>query len=865
MRPTCLALPLVVLIGARSPAAEPAGLTFEKHVRPILKAYCFECHGEGEQLKGGLDLRLVRLLVQGGDSGPAVAAGNRDDSYLYQRIARGEMPPGKKKLSRDEVAVIGRWISEGAKTAAREPDSLTSGWHISAEERAFWAFQPVHRPNVPPVQQAERVSNPIDAFLLQQLEAKGLSFAAEADRRTLVRRASFDLTGLPPTPAEIEAARNDDSPDWFEKVVDRLLASPHYGERWGRHWLDVAGYADSDGFAVEDLVRPWAFKYRDYVIRAFNAGKPFDEFIVEQLAGDELVRPPYQNLRPEDMDRLTATGFLRMAPDGTGAPNVDQPLARNQVVADTLKVVSSAFLGLTVGCAQCHNHRYDPIPQTDYYRLRALFEPAYDWKNWRTPAQRLISSISNAERAQAKQIEAEAVKIDQERLKKQQEYIDQAFEKALTQLPEELREPYRKARTAPAARQTPQQKKLLLDYPNINVTAGSLYMFDRKAADELQALADRAVAIRATKPIEEAVPALTEMPGQVPTTFLFNRGDHDQPKQAVEPGGLVVLEDKQPLRIPTETARPTTGRRLALARWLTDPAHPLTARVLVNRVWLHHFGRGIVATPADFGVLGERPTHPELLDWLAREFVDGGWQLKRLHRLILTSTAYRQDSRRDPAKDRIDPDNRLLGRMPVRRLEAEVLRDAVLAVSGRLNLKQFGKPVPVRPDEVGQVVLGVDTRDGAGRPTGKVVPLGPEEFRRSIYVQVRRSQMLTMFETFDAAGLEPNCECRTASTVAPQALLMMNNAFVVTEAEAFADRLRREAGADPREQVRLAWRLAFVAEADEKELRGALDYLTEQTAQFATKPPPAGKSAEGQALASLCQALLSANPFLYVD
>jgi hypothetical protein len=850
---------LLLTLFPLAPAAAVEPISFEKHVRPILKAYCFECHGEGEKLKADLDLRLRRFLVKGGESGSAVDPGAPEKSLLYTKIKNGKMPPSKKKLSKDEVALIRRWITEGARTAAPEPETIAAGWHATAEDRAFWAFQPIRRPEVPTVRQSVRT--PIDAFLLARLEKEGLTFSPEADKRTLIRRAYFDLIGLPPTPQEVDSFVNDPAPDAYEKRIDQLLASPHYGERWGRHWLDVAGYADSDGYASEDLVRPYAYKYRDYVIRSFNADKSFDQFIQEQLAGDEMLRPPYQNLSPADVEKLVATGFLRMAPDGTGAPGVDQALARNQVVADTLKIVSTSLLGLTVGCAQCHNHRYDPIPQSDYYRLRAVFEPAYDWKSWRAPAQRLLSLATPAGKKRAAAVEAEAVRIDQARLKKQQEYIDATFEKELAKLPEELREPIRTARETPVTKQTPQQKKLLKDHPSVNVTAGSLYLYDSKAAADLKGYADRAAAVRVMKPIEEFVAPLTEVPGQVPTTFLFNRGDHEQPRQAVEPGGLVILEPALLLKIGPDTARPTTGRRLALARWLTDGQHPLPARVLVNRVWMHHFGRGIVATPSDFGALGERPTHPELLDWLAHDFMGHGWRLKRLHKLLMTSTAYRQASRRDPERDRLDPDNHLLGRMSIRRLEAEAIRDSVLAVSGRLNLKQFGAPVPVRVDEVGQVVIGIDTTDTAGRPSGKVIPLFGEEFRRSIYVQVRRSRTLTLFETFDAATMEPNCEIRNASTVAPQALLLMNNRFVIEEAEALAERLRKEAGDDLQGQIMLGWRLAFGKEPAPRDVEETLAFLAEQTETL----KGAKKEPRQLALANWCQALLSANRFLYVD
>jgi hypothetical protein len=839
-------------------AAEP---TFERHIRPILKANCFPCHGEGEKLKGGLDLRLRRLLVQGGESGPAIVPGKRDESLLFERIGKAEMPPGKKKLTGEEIDLIGRWIAGGARTAGPEPAAIGRGFYITPEERAFWAFQPIRRPEVPCRPPSAGARNPVDAFLLARLQDKGLTFAPEADKRTLLRRACFDLLGLSPTPEETARFLADNRPDAYEHLIDRLLASPRYGERWGRHWLDVAGYADSEGYTAADTVRPWAYKYRDYVIRAFNADKPFDEFIREQLAGDEMMRPPYQNLAAADLDKLVATGFLRMAPDGTGSGIIDLDVARNQVVADTLKIVSTSLLGLTVGCAQCHDHRYDPIPQTDYYRLRAVFEPAYDVKNWRPPLARQISLYTDADRHKAAQIERQAAQVEAERAQKQKEYIERTFETELKKLPENLREPIRAARQTSPEKQTPQQKQLLKDHPSVNVSAGSLYLYDPKAAADLKTYTDRAAAIRATKPVEEFVRALTEVPGAVPATYLFHRGDHKQPRQAVPPGELTVLEAGQASAIPARNpALASTGRRLAYSAWLTGGRHPLTARVLVNRVWMHHFGRGLVGTPADFGALGERPTHPELLDWLASDFMAGGWRLKRLHKLILTSTAYRQASRRQPALERVDPDNRLLGRMPVRRLEAEVVRDSVLAVSGKLNGKMFGVPVPVMEDEVGQFVIGIENKNGENRP-GPIIPLHGEEFRRSIYVQVRRSRPLGVLDTFDAPAMEPNCAARTASTVTPQALMFMNNEFVVSQSELFAERVRREAGADLRAQVVRAWRLAFAAEPSAEEIQEAVAFLAEQTATFHGKAPDPGR----QALAGLCQTLLSANAFLYVD
>jgi hypothetical protein len=859
-------LPLLACLFVPPAGAEEP--TFEQHVRPLLKAYCFECHGEGEKLRAGLDLRLRRLLVKGGDGGPAVVAGKPDDSPLVERVASGMMPPGKKKLEKRDVELLRRWVAAGARTTGPEPDTLPPGATITAEERTFWAFQPVRRPEVPKIDTAR---NPVDVFLLARLREKGLSFSLEADRRTLIRRATFDLRGLPPTPEEVEAFENDKTPEAYEKLIDRLLASPRYGERWGRHWLDVAGYADSEGYSADDPVRGNAWKYRDYVIRAFNADMPFDRFVREQLAGDEMVRPPYRNLTPEDVEKLVATGFLRMAPDGSGSPGADPKVTRNQVVTDTIKTVSSAFLGVTVGCAQCHNHRHDPIPQADFYRLRAILEPAFDPQNWQPPAARQVSLLTDADREKAKQVEAEAAKIDQERLKKQNEFIERTFNAELAKLPEEMRDTVREARNTPGAKRTAEQKKLLQEHPSVNVSAGSLYLYDKKAADELKKLADDAAAVRARKPVEDFVRALTETPGRLPETRLFHRGDPDQPKAVVAPGGLTVLGDVHPLTVPAKNpAGPTSGRRLALANWITDPKNPLTARVLVNRIWMHHFGAGLVRTPGDFGRLGERPTHPELLDWLASEFREGGWSVKKMHRLLMTSSAYRQASRREKEKDTIDPDNRLLGRMAVRRLEAEAVRDAVLAVSGKLSPKRFGPPVPVYENDVGQVVVGKGIKDVA-RGTVAVEPLPPGEAdRRSVYVQVRRSQPLGVLEAFDAAVSDPNCELRNASTVAPQALLMMNSEFAVELSEAMADRLRKEGGS-PRERVVRAWRLAFSAEPTDAEAKDATDFLAAQEEAFRTAPPaPKGAKAAApdparSALATFCQALFGSNRFLYVD
>jgi hypothetical protein len=849
-------------------------LTFERDVRPVLKTHCFHCHGEGGMQAGGLDMRLRRFLASGGESGAAIVPGKPEESLLVQRLQAGEMPPedSKHRPAADEIQRLKAWIAAGAITARAEPESLGDEPYVTEEERNFWSFRPVERPLLPDVKETSRVRTPVDQFVLAKLEENDLVFSPDADRRRLLRRAYFDLIGLPPSPEDAEAFLTDDSPDAFERLIERLLASPHYGERWGRHWLDAAGYADSEGYTDEDPERPDAWRYRDYVIRAHNHAKPFDLFLREQLAGDEMLGRAPQNLSPAEVEQLTATGFLRMAPDGTAAGGIDAGLARNDTISATLEIVSTAVMGLTVGCARCHDHRYDPISQADYYRFRAIFEPALDWKNWKTPPQRRLSLYTDKDRRRAAEIEAEAKKIEAARTQRQDEYIAQIFEKELSKLPEEVRSAVKEAFDTPAKDRTAEHKNLLKEYPSVNVSAGSLYLYDKKAADDLKAYADRAAEVRASKPREEFLRATTE-PVNVgpPKTFLFIRGDHEQPGQETPPDELVVLRREETAIREDDPNLPTTGRRLAYARWLTSGRHPLTARVVANRVWMHHFGRGLVATPGDFGFLGERPTHPELLDWLADELMQSGWSLKHLHRVIMNSTAYRQSSRRETASAALDSENTLYWRMNVRRLDGETLRDSVLAVSGKLNDKPFGPPVPVMADRVGQFVIGIENLN-AGRP-GVQIPLHGEEFRRSVYVQVRRSRPLAVLETFDQPAMAPNCAGRATSTGAPQSLMLMNGLFAIEQARALAERVSREAGEDAALQLRLVWRTALARDPEPDELAGAEAFLREQIHYYAAHPETLQPENKGEAapapqtaaLANLCQAVLSSNEFLYVD
>jgi hypothetical protein len=760
-----VALSVAVAADAAPATATPPALTFEEHVWPLLKAHCLDCHGATEEREGGLDLRLVRLMVAGGESGPAVVPGDAAASLLLERVRSGEMPPGEKKMSAAEQDVIARWIAAGAPTKRPEPESIPAGLAITPEERAFWAFQPIRRPTVPAAATGPRT--PIDALL----------FAAdplppEADRHTLVTRAFLTLTGLPPSHAEVARWSADTSADWFDRLIDELLASPHYGEQWARHWLDVAGYADSEGATVADAERPWAWRYRDYCIDAFNADVPFDRFVAEQLAGDELAGGKAGDWTAEQIRLLTATGFLRMAADGTGSGG-DTPEGRNQTIADTVRIVGTSLLGLSVHCAQCHDHRYDPILHTDYTALRAVIEPALDWQAWKPPAQRLVSIQSEAERARAAEIEAEAQVVAKDRGEKQAAFMRQALEQELAKFEEPLRGQLQAAYDAPEKDRTDEQKALLKAHPSVNVTPGVLYQYLPKAAEELKALDTTIAEIRAKKPAEEFLRALVEPAGHAPETRLFHRGDHQQPKQVVQPAPpqVAVPEGRHEPFPADDASLPTTGRRLALARWLASPANPLTARVIVNRIWLHHFGQGLVATPADFGALGARPSHPALLDWLAAEFLEQGWSVKKLHRTIMASAAWRQARGGEPH-----------GGLPTSlvRLGAETIRDRMLAATGSLDATVGGRPVGIKDDDTGQTIVD-----------------GPQT-RRSLYVQVRRSRPVAMLQAFDAPVMECNCEVRPVSTVATQSLMLLNGEFILDQAARLADRaIAASAALDP--------------------------------------------------------------------
>jgi mono/diheme cytochrome c family protein len=866
-----LALALAVGVAALfSPARaeDPAAKAprFERDVLPILEAHCLKCHGL-EARKGGLDLRTPGLMLKGGDSGPVLVKGDADKSLLYRQVATQKMPPGKTKLTEPQVAIVRAWIQEGA--LADRPDAAAAAPVVSSKDREFWAFRPPERPELPRVEGAARVRTPIDAFVLAKLEAKGLTFAPDADRVTLLRRLSFDLLGLPPSPEEVDAFLADARPGAYERLVDRLLASPHYGERWGRHWLDAAGYADTvgpDNDAEIIRTREGLWRYRDYVIRSFNADKPYDRFLLEQLAGDELDDWRSAALTPEVREHLVATGFLRTAVDNTAEAELNRPLERYQVLHDTLEIVTSNLVGLTFGCARCHDHKFDPIPQEDYYRLMAFLTPAYNPDAWVQPQNRHLDDASAKEKEAINRHNAEIERRVGE-LNKQLGDLRRPYEQKLVQaklaaIPEAVRADVQAALATEAGKRSEVQKYLADKLgPLVKVTpeevAKVLGEADRARVD---GLVKEVASLNGQKQTPAKIQALFES-GAPPATRLLRRGNHLTPGREVEPGFPAVLCDgNEPAAVPAAPpGSPSSGRRTALARWLTRPDHPLTARVLVNRVWQHHFGEGIVATPDNFGHSGARPTHPELLDWLAAELVRDGWRLKPLHQLLVTSTVYRQAARRpEPAAgeadpEKIDPGNQLLWRARLRRVESEAVRDTVLAVSGTLDRTQGGPPIPLEPRKDGMVVVA---EKGLATPTAK--------WRRSVYLLARRNYQLTLLSVFDQPVVATNCTRRTTSAVPLQALTFMNDAFVLEQADHFAARVEAAAGASRERQIEAAFRLAFARRPTVQEAEGAAALLGRQAQRYRGEKLPAEQAAH-KALAGLCQMLLCANEFLYVE
>jgi len=748
---------------------------FEAKVRPLLTARCFKCHSpeSGAKVKGGLRLDSREGLLKGGDQGPAAVPGSPEKSLLLRAVSYEDpdfqMPP-KERLPKGEVEILTRWIKAGAlwpegKTPARPRRKEKE---ITDKDRAFWSFQPI-RDVAPPTISDAWCRNDVDRFILRKLRDEGLVPAPEADRRTLIRRVTFDLHGMPPTPEEVDAFVKDPASDATERLIERLLASPRYGERWARHWLDLVRYAESDGYK-QDGYRPHAWPYRDYVIRALNEDKPYDRFVLEQLAGDEIA--------PDDLDVVVATGFLRH-----GIYEYNQRNAYGQwrdILNDITDVTGDVFLGLGMGCARCHDHKFDPILQRDYFALQAFFAPLL----WRDDLPLGTREERAAHGARRKEWAEKTAAIREEIGAIEQKYIRQAEESILSKFMPELQEVWRK----PADRRTPYENQIadLVDRQVVferTTIDGKIKGAEREKWSALKRKLAEFDSVRG-KDLPPALVVCDVGSAAPPTTVP---GDPEE--RTIGPAFLTVLRPDAPKMDPPAES---TGRRAALARWLTDPKNPLAARVMVNRVWQYHFGRGLVGTASDFGRLGESPSHPELLDWLAVRFVREGWSLKAMHRLMATSAAYRQSGRNPSAEAaRLkDPENRWLWRANLRRLEAEQIRDAMLAVSGELDPKAGGSAVDWTSP------------------------------RRTVYTKVLRNLKDPLLEAFDLPDPFSSVPGRNATTTATQALLMINGRWPLERAEAFARRIRT--GADP---VTAAYRLAYGRAPSPAELETARSFL----------------------------------------
>ncbi|HZT44445.1 MAG TPA: PSD1 and planctomycete cytochrome C domain-containing protein [Chthonomonadaceae bacterium] len=775
---------------------------FEAKVRPVLFSRCFDCHGASQQM-GGLRLDSRAAILKGGSRGPALVPGDPDKSRLIQAIhytGALKMPP-TGKLAANEIAALTEWVRMGAPwpTAAVSPPPKTGpqgDYVLSEAQKRFWSFQPVRLPRLPAVKNKAWVRTPIDRFILAKLEARGLSPSPPADRRTLIRRVTLDLIGLPPTPQDVDAFLADKSPNAYEKVVDRLLASPRYGERWGRHWLDVARYADTKGYVfTEDPVYHNAYTYRDYVIRAINEDKPYDRFLLEQLAADLLP----------DADRrsLAALGFLTL-----GRRFLNDPVLIND---DRIDVTCRGLMGLTVGCARCHDHKFDPIPQKDYYSLYGVFASCQE---------------PNPPVAISPQAQNDAYA-------RHQRQLDAARSSLQTLVASQVALLRKHAASLPPPVQEALGKVMEGKPIEEDVVARLEPAFEADAAAKLKAQRQEIDALQKSfPPAPEYAMTLLDAPQPV-EPHVFIRGNPNNQGDAVPRRFLLILSgsDRRPF---------TQGSgRLELARAIASRQNPLTARVMVNRVWIFHFGTGLVRTPGDFGARGEPPTHPELLDWLAWRFMAEGWSLKKLHRLILLSSAYRQSSRSNLKGMTADSDNRLLWRQNSQRLDLEALRDSLLAVSGQLDATMGGPSVELTT--------------------------APYSTRRTVYGYIDRQNLQSLYRTFDVASPDTSTPLRHQTTVPQQALFMMNSPFVIEQARHLA--ARPDIARLPREEerIRAVYRLLFGRAPDGEELAWGLHFLHTASHSRITMAAQTVPSDPLTPWERYVHALLMTNEFAFVD
>ena len=822
---------------------------FDRELHPLFQARCVQCHG-GSKPAAGLRLGTMDEVLKGGTNGPVIVEGFSERSLLVRRIANASMPPPGtgKALTEAEIRAVRQWIDRGDFGQAVTMDSNERPFTpleapaITDKQRSFWAFQKPVAAAPPAVQAKARVRTPIDSFVLNKLEVSGLSYSPDAPDAKLMRRAFLDLTGLPPTPAQIAEYSRDTAPGAYERLLDRLLNSPHYGERWGRQWLDSAGYVDTTGKDFDPTKSEYAqgmWRYRDYVVKAFNSDKPWDRFLTEQLAGDELIDwRSAKKFTPEITDLLAATGYLRTILDITEEDISNLPVERYEALFKLVEKVSSSTLGLTVGCARCHSHKFDPISQRDYYRFLALFTTAYNPADWLQPQNRHLYTVSTPDKEEIdrlnKIIDEPIVEWKKQLAALRKPYETSLLDEKLKALPESLRADVKSAIETAADKRDEVQKYLFSKFnAELKIT--------NKDTDKLLSEADKAAIAKldaqvaegeAKKTKLEKIQALWDV-GKVPTIRLLQRGSADAPGPKVTPGFPEIVSDPGQTDAvkPAATIGATSGIRLAFARWLTTGNHPLTARVIVNRIWQGHFGAGIVATPDNFGTTGAAPTNQALLDYLAVDFVQNGWKAKRLHKLIMMSTAYRQSAQQldQPwlAKARaVDPDNALLWHMPLRRLDAEALRDSIIATSGKLNDTPGGPPIALemRPDGL-QVVSSKEPETA--------------KWRRSIYLTSRRTYPMSFLGVFDYPIIDTNCTRRVPSATPLQSLTMLNDEFVWQSAAALAQR----AGED----VEKAYVLTLSRKPTPGERDLAATYL--KNGSFKT----------------FAQALLSSNEFLYID
>ncbi len=821
--PLCQAQPVDE---GRATAGPEAAAFYARKVRPILEARCYRCHG-GTKVRGGLRINSRSDLLEGGDSGPAVSLEEPAESLLlgavnYQDF---EMPPDGR-LSDAEIEVLTQWVSAGVPWSSETPRAPDGGRTMTARgdepPESFWSFQPVVRPRPPGVANSGWAATPVDRFVLGKLEAHGMAPSGPAAKSDLLRRAYYNLIGLPPSPEAVATFVEDDTPDALARVIDRLLASPRYGERWARHWLDLVRYAESNGYE-RDGAKPFVWRYRDYVIRALNSDKPYDQFLVEQLAGDELERPS-----PETM---IATGYYRLGLWQDEPVDPEQELYED--LDDIVTTTAQAFLGLTLNCARCHDHKLDPIPQRDYYRFLAFFHGInrYGVRSPESVARFSLRSVGTREERREQKERVDAYKRELADVTRRLEEIETMV---YEDLPPNEQEDF-----------VHEQHKIRL------VKSRVPRVLRPEQLEQYIALRAHHTRLQRAKPaaLRQAL-CITEMGPRARDTYVLARGNAHARGEPVQPGFPEVLSPPAPGISPPSQDGATSGRRLALARWIAGPQNPLTARVMANRIWQHHFGRGIVRSYNNFGLAGDAPSHRHLLDWLASELVRNDWKLKPLHRTLMLSSVYQMAStaREEPLAR--DPRNDLFWRYDMRRLGAEEIRDSILAVSGELNFRMFG---PSIYPEIAPEVLAGQSQPGAGWGTSSPA----ERARRSIYIHTKRSLPVPLLAAFDAADPDATCPVRFATTQPAQSLAMINGPFLHRRAAALARSLHEDAGTATMSQVRTVLRRVLQRGPSSGEVDRGLRMIERLTERHGLD--------RAEAVQHFCLMAFNLNEFVYLD